>query len=134
MTLKKSYKAFVLWMIGFLAAIFAVAFIPAEDETLPMRLIILLVAWGMVSMCCIIRKTEYVYWINGITYEDAVEAGSERRKEFARRHLVIFLRFALLLTAVSVLTTLLGWSAWIDFTFGTVGLIVAAIRTTSIKL
>ena len=134
MALKKSYKGFVLWMIGFLAALVAVAFIPAGDETLPIRLIMLLMAWSMVSMSFIIWKTEYVYWINGVTYEDAVKAGHERRKEFARRHLVIFLRFALLHTAVALVMTLLGWSAWIDFTFGNVGLIVAAIRTTPIKL
>ena len=134
MTLKKSYKGFVLWMIGFLAAIFAVAFIPSEDEMLPMRLIMLVMAWGMASMAWLIWKTEAVYWYNGITYEDAVAAGPERRKEFARRHLVIFWRFALLMTAASILMAMLGWSAWIDFAFGTLGLVVACICTTPIKL
>ena len=134
MELKKSYRGFVLWMIGFLAVIFAVAFVPAQDETLPIRLIMLLMSRSMVSMSFIIWKTEYVYWINGTSYEDAVKAGSERRKEFARRHLMIFLRFALMMSAVSLLTALLGWSAGIDFTCGTVGLVVAAIRTTPIRL
>ena len=134
MRLKKSYKAFVLWMIGFLAATFAVAFVPAEDEMLPMRLIMLVMAWGMASLAYLIWKTEYVYWYNGTTYEEADTAGSERRKEFAWRHLLIFLRFALVMTAVSILAMMLGWSAWIDFTVGTVGLVVACICTTPIKL
>ena len=134
MTLKKSYKGFILWMIGFLAAIFAVAFIPSEDEMLPMRLIMLVMAWGMASLAFLIWKTEAVYWYNGTTYEEAVAAGPERRKEFARRHLVIFWRFALLMTAVSILLTLLAWSAWIDFAFGTVGLVVACVCTTPVKL
>ena len=134
MELKKSYKGFVLWMIGFLAAIFAVAFIPAEDEMMPMRLIMLVMCWGVASMAFLIWKTESVYWYNGTSFEDAVAAGQERRKEFAWKHLVIFLRFALLMTAVSVVTMLLGWSAWIDFAFATVGLCVAGFMTVPIKL
>ncbi len=134
MELKKSYKGFVLWMIGFLAATFAVAFVPAEDEMLPIRLIMLVMAWGVASMAFLIWKTEYVYWFNGTSYEEAVAAGQERRKEFAWRHLVIFGRFALMMTAVSVVMMLLGWSAWIDFAFGTVGLCVAACMTVPIKL
>lgn len=134
MELKKSYKGFVWWMIGFLAAIFAVAFIPAQDEMMPMRLIMLVMAWGVASMAFLIWKTESVYWYNGTSYEDAVAAGQERRKEFAWRHLVIFLRFALMATAVSCLTLLLGWSAWIDFAFAIVGLCVACCMTVPIKL
>ena len=134
MELKKSYKGVVWWMIGFLAAIFAVAFIPAQDEMMPMRLIMLVMAWGVASMAFLIWKTESVYWYNGTSYEDAVAAGQERRKEFAWKHLVIFLRFALLMTAVSVVTMLLGWSAWIDFAFATVGLCVACCMTVPIKL
>ena len=101
---------------------------------LPMRLIMLMMAWGLASLAYLIWRTEYVYWYNGTTYEEADTAGSERRKEFAWRHLLIFLRFALVMTAVSILAMMLGWSAWIDFTVGTVGLVVACICTTPIKL
>ncbi len=132
--LKKSYKGFVLWMLGFLALVFAAAFVPSEDEMLPMRLITLVMCWGVASMAFLIWKTEAVYWYNGTSYEDAVAAGQERRKEFAWRHLVIFLRFALMMTAASCVTLLLGWSAWIDFAFGTVGLVVACFMTVSLKL
>ena len=134
MELKKSYKGFVLWMIGFIVLVMAVGFVPTEDEMLPMRLIMLVMCWGVASMAFLIWKTEHVYWYNGTSYEDAVAAGSERRKEFAWRHLLIFGRFALMMTAVSVMMALLGWSAWIDFAFGTVGLTVACICTTPIKL
>jgi len=134
MELKKSYKGFVLWMIGFLAATFAVAFVPAEDEMMPMRLIMLVTVWAVAGMAFIIWRTESVYWYNGTSYEDAVAAGQERRKEFAWKHLVVFARFALMATAVSVVMMLLGWSAWIDFAFATVGLCVAAFMTVPIKL
>ena len=134
MALKKSYTGFVLWMIGFVALMFAIVFVPSEDFQLPMRLIMLLMAWGVASLTFIVWRTEYVYWFNGTTYEDAVAAGHERRKAFAWRHVKVFGRFALLMTAVSCATSLLGWSAWIDFAFGTVGMIVAACRTIPFKL
>ena len=134
MELKKSYKGFVLWMIGYVVALLALAFMPAADEGLVMRYTMLVTVWAVAGMAFIIWRTESVYWYNGTTYEEAVAAGRERRKEFARRHLVIFLRFALLMTAVSVVTMLLGWSAWIDFAFATVGLCVACCMTVPIKL
>lgn len=134
MELKKSYKGFVLWMIGYVVALLALAFMPAADEGLVMRYTMLVTVWAVAGMAFIIWRTESVYWYNGTTYEEAVAAGRERRKEFARRHLVIFARFALMATAVSCLTLLLGWSAWIDFAFATVGLCVACCMTVPIKL
>jgi len=134
MELKKSYKGFVLWMIGYVAALLALAIIPAVDEGLVMRYTMMVTVWAVAGMAFIIWRTESVYWYNGTTFEDAVAAGSERRKEFARRHLAIFVRFALMMTAVSVVMMLLGWSAWIDFAFGTVGLCVAGFMTVPIKL
>lgn len=134
MELKKSYTGFVLWMICFVALMFLIVLIPSEDFQLPMRLIMLLMSWGVASMAFIIWRTEYVYWYNGTTYEEAVAAGHERRRAFAWLHLKVFVRFALLMTAVSCLTCLMEWSAWIDFVFGTVGLIVTACCTIPFKL
>ncbi len=131
---KKSYTGFVLWMLGFVAALLGICFLPTQDEQVLMRLIMLLLAWGVASMAFIIWKTEYVYWINGTTFEEAEAAGSERRKAFAWRHLRIFGMFALMMTVVSCATYLLGWSAWIDFAFGTIGIIAACCFTIPIKL
>ena len=135
MELKKSYTGFVLWLLGFLAAMFGICFLPMiEDWQAPMRLLMLLMVWFMAGLAFHVWRTEQIYWYNGTTYEDAVAAGSERRKEFAWRHFVIFLRLALLTTAVCAATLLLGWSAWIDFTFATVGLVAACCFTVPIKL
>ena len=131
---KKSYTGFILWMVGFVAALLAICFIPVEDEQVLMRLIMLLMAWSVTGMAFIIWKTESVYWYNGTTFEEAEAAGSERRKAFAWKHLKIFGVYALAASVLSALMQLLGWSAWIDFTLATLGLVVAACMTMPIKL
>lgn len=131
---KKSYKGFVVGLIVFLALMVGIILIPAENEQLPMRLIMLLMVWYMAALSFHVWRTEQVYWYNGTTFEDAEAAGSERRKEFAWRHFRIFGMFALLMTVLSCAMQLLGWSAWIDFTVGTVGICVAACMTIPIKL
>ena len=131
---RKSYKGFVAGLIVFLALMVGIILIPAEDESLFMRLVMLLVAWYMAWLSFHVWRTEQVYWYNGTTFEEAEAAGSERRKEFAWRHFRIFGLFALLMTLLSCGMQLLGWSAWIDFTVGTVGICVACFMTIPIKL
>lgn len=131
---KKSYTGFILWMVGFVAALLAICFIPVEDEQVLMRLILLLMAWSVTGMAFIIWKTESVYWYNGTTFEEAEAAGSERRRAFAWKHLKIFGVYALAASVLSALMQLLGWSAWIDFTLATLGLVVAACMTIPLKL
>lgn len=131
---KKSYTGFILWMVGFVAALLAICFLPVEDEQVLMRLILLLMAWSVTGMAFIIWKTESVYWYNGTTFEEAEAAGSERRRAFAWKHLEIFGVYALAASVLSALMQLLGWSAWIDFTLATLGLVVAACMTIPLKL
>lgn len=131
---KKSYKGFVVGLLVYLALLLGIAFIPAVDEQLPMRLVMLLTAWYMAALSFQVWLTEQVYWYNGTTFEAAEAAGSQRRKAFAWRHFRIFGRYALIQTAVALVMVLLGWSAWIDFSVGTVGLCIAAFMTMPIKL
>lgn len=131
---KKSYTGFILWLMIFVAAMLCVSLIPTEDWQLLMRLIILLMAWGIAALAFIIWRTEQVYWYNGITYEEAEAAGSERRKDYAWRHLKVFGIYALSISVFVWVIQMLGASAWIDFTIGTVGLIVAGCCTMPIKL
>ncbi len=131
---KKSYKGFVMGLLVFLVLLMLIAFIPAEDEQLPMRLIMLLTVWYMAALSFQVWRTEQIYWYNGTSFEDAEAAGSERRKEFAWRHFRIFGRFALIQTGLALVMCLLGWSAWIDFTVGTVGICIACFMTIPIKL
>ena len=131
---KKSYTGFVLWMVGFVAALLAICFLPVSDAAVLTRLILLLMAWGVASMAFLIWKTESVYWYNGTTFEEAVAAGSERRKAFAWKHLRVFGFYALGVTILAALMHWLGASMWIDFTVGTVGLVIATCMTIPFKL
>lgn len=131
---KKSYTGFIVWLLVFLGGMAAICFCPVEDESVLVRLIILLMSWFVAGLTFHIWRTEQIYWYTGTTFEEAEAAGPERRREFAWKHFRIFGRFALLVTVVSCATYLLGWSFWIDFAFGTVGLIAAAVRTMPIKL
>ena len=131
---KKSYTGFILWLMIFVAATLGISLLPTEDWQLMMRLIILLMAWGIAALAFIIWRTERVYWYNGITYEEAEAAGSERRKDYAWRHLKVFGIYALGISVFVWGMQMLGASAWIDFTVGTIGLIVAGCCTMPIKL
>ena len=131
---KKSYRGFVLGLIVFLVLLLSISFIPALNEHLVMRLIMLLTVWYMAALSFHIWRTEQIYWYNGTAFEDAEAAGSERRKAFAWQHFRIFGVFALVQTVLACAMMLLGWSAWIDFTVGTVGICVACFMTIPIKL
>ena len=131
---KKSYKGFVMGLIAYLVLLVGVVFIPAKDEQLPMRLIMLLTVWYMAALSFHVWRTEQIYWYNGTSFEAAEAAGSDRRKAFAWQHFRIFGRFALIHTAVALAMLVLRGSAWIDFTVGTVGLCVACFMTMPIKL
>lgn len=132
--LKKSYKGFAAWLIAFIAALLALGLMPTPDTALLMRLILLLMAWGIAALAFIIWRTEQVYWCNGTSYEEAEAAGSERRKEFAWKHLRLFGGYALGLSVFIWVMHMLGVSAWVDFTVGTVGLIATSCCTMPIKL
>lgn len=132
--LKKSYKGFAVWLIAFIAATLALGLLSTQDIALLMRLILLLMAWGIAALAFIIWRTEQVYWYNGTSYEEAEAAGSERRKEFAWKHLRLFGGYALGLSVFVWVMHMLGVSAWVDFTVGTVGLIATGCCTMPIKL
>ena len=136
MELKKSYKGFVLWMLGYLLLCFGpIPFLPENvDGGLMTRYIMNITTLDMAALAWLILKKEAVYWYNGTEYEEAVKAGSERRKEFARKHFQVFFRFAVLYLLFTLLMMFLHAPFWIDMIVGTIGLIVAAISTNRFKL
>ena len=134
MELKKSYKGLVWWMLIYTAALFAIAFLPVEDEGLMIRLILTGTAWGVAIMAYMIYRTEYVYWDNGTTYEEAVAAGSDRRKAFAKKHLDRFTACAAVCLMYSAAAQAMGWPFWIDIIVFCVVLIASAISTMKFKL
>ena len=134
MEYRKSYKGFILWLLGYLLAAFAPTLLPSMDADLMMRLIFNLTAVGIVLLILIMLRTESVYWINGVTFEQARDAGSERRRAFARAHLARFGYFALGYALFSAFTQLRGLNIAIDGVVFCVGLVAVALTTRNIKL
>ena len=135
MEYRKSYKAFVLWLVVYMAAMFSPVLLPKDtDAGLVMRLVFNLTSMGLVVLMWIIWRTESVYWINGTTYEQARDAGSARRREFAAAHMKVFSLFALGYAIFSVIMQLQSVGFVADIVVFCVGLIAAALSTLRIKL
>ena len=93
---------------------------------------------GMIFYYYLSDKTEK-YMVNllkddGISYEEAKEAGSERRKKFALVHMKRFGYFALAFFLYNVVSVLVGVPYGVDITIACVGLIIVAFSTMKIKL
>ena len=134
MEYKKSYRGLVFWMIGYIVVMFAPMFLPKMDGGLLTRLTLILGMAGIPALMWIIWRWEKVYWINGVTFEQARDAGSERRRAFAMAHLKPFGLAALGYIVFSVIMQLCGVHFWIDIVVFCVALIGAAISTMKVKL
>ena len=132
--LKKSYKSFVVFMILFMASMFLPILLPFKDEALLVRIVLNICNLGIVILMVMIFLNERVYWFNGITYEEALLAGSLRRKIYAKRHLVVFFIAFIIYFFLSIIFQVLNISMWVDIILNTIVVIVAAISTIRIKL
>lgn len=133
MELKKTYKGCILWMAGLVAVSVGVVFLPVSTVVM-IRMINNCCSLGITLVAYIIYKTEYVYWYSGTSYEEAVKAGSDRRKMFAWQHLRCFGIFSLAFLIYSIAGHLLHISYWIDIAVLLIGIVVAAFLTFRYKL
>ena len=135
MEYRKSYRGLVIWLVGYLALALAPLLLPeGTDAGLVMRLVFNLTSAGFAALMWIIWRTESVYWINGTSFEQARDAGGERRRAFAAAHLRVFARFAAGYALFSAVTQLTGVHYAVDIAVFTVGLIAAAASTVRFKL
>lgn len=132
--MKKSYKGFLWWMLEFIVTMFGCVCLPIENSAILTRIAMNLCVINIVLLSFIIYKTESVYWYNGTEFEQAVEAGSERRKVFAWKHLKRFGVCALLYLVYSILGQLFQIPCGVDCVVVTVVLVAAAISTIKIQL
>ena len=133
MEYKKSYTGLILWLIAFLAVCFGVLLLPVPGMAM-MRITIHLCTVGMAILAWIVYLTGAVYWYNGISYEEAKEAGEERRKQYAFKHVRAFAIFAVCGLLFSAALQWLKISEWVDFVVLTIGLMAVAISTIRFKL
>jgi len=132
--LKKSYKGFVIWLVLYMISFFVPIFLPSMSTQLLIAVIDNIMLIGCAILSLIIYITEQIYWYNGTSYEDAVAAGSERRKCFALEHLKRFGIAAVAFLIYSVISILIGIPYGVDITIAIVAILVAAISTIKIKL
>ncbi|MBR4080258.1 MAG: hypothetical protein IKK21_00560 [Clostridia bacterium] len=134
MKLKKSYRGFVLWMLGFVAGMAAIILLGTADAALMTRVLLCFTAADVALLAFIVWRTEQIYWYNGTEYEEAVKAGRERRRTFAWRHFRTFGGYALGQIIFCGVMHLLGLPWWIDIIVFCVGLCSAAFSTMRIRL
>lgn len=131
--LNKSYWGVVIWMIGFMAGMLALAFLPIEDPHLAARVYDVACAAGIEVLMFMIYKTEKIFWINGVSYQEALEAGSDRRRAYALKYVK---RFGILTVGTllfSLLAQLLRLNILIDILVFVAGIMVCAFSTMKWK-
>ena len=134
MDYKKRYKGLVLFLLIFFTLMIGGAFLPGISEDSSMRLTTNICTIGMAALSFLVYKTEAVYWYNGISFEAAQKAGSQRRKIYAWRHLKLFGGFALIFLPLSLLFHFLRLAPAVDTAIGMAGLILSALYSIRIKL
>lgn len=134
MELKKSYKGFFIWIIVFFISMISIALLSIEDISLMIKIIFNMISIEISILTYIIYKTEYIYWYSGLNYEDALNASSDRRKEYGYRHFKIFIRYTVIVFIYSIIAYYLVIPYWIDILIFVFGMIITAISTMGIKL
>lgn len=134
MEYKKSYLGFWLWLLAMCALSFMCAFLPEMDEQIMIAIIDNIMTSSCFVLTVIVYLTENIYWYNGTSYEDALNAGKERRKKFALAHMKRFGIFAGVFLLYSVISILLGIPYGVDIVVVVAGLVITAISTVKIKL
>lgn len=121
-------------MLGFIAAAAVVSLLPIEDEGLFARIINNLCTVGIEILMFLIYKTEKIFWINGISYEEAVAAGSHRRRALARKYVKLFGIFGASFFLFSVIAQLLHLHWGIDVALVIAGMTACAFSTMRFQL
>ena len=117
-----------------MAVAIGAVFIPGFTGMQAVRLSLCACAVLLALLMLMIYVSEKVYWINGVTFEKAVEAGSERRKAFAKKHLTVFACAAAFFVVISAFLNAFHMHVMIDTAVFTVIEIIAAVRTIKYKL
>lgn len=134
---RKTYTLLVLWIVGLLPSLLLFGFsmeqIGISEDILVKPLLWLISLW-LVGLFRVIYRTQNIYWINGISYKQAKEAGEERRKAFALRHLNAFARVGMLYTLYIIGSFVFTLPVWADIGVFMALMIGAAIRTIPFKL
>lgn len=132
---KKNYKPLIVFFLAFISTIVIGVLIAAKlcpDNE--MRVSMALLNAGAFTLTLIIYKTRYIYWYNGVSFEDAQNASEERRKAFALSYMKRFLIPVAIILIFIPISVIAGLPQWVDFIIGALSLIAVAISTVTVKL
>ena len=137
-TLKKGYGGFILWIILFTAGVTGISFLPvvtgSEDVDLMIRIIDCVTMISLDLLLLMIYRNEKVFWFTGITYEQALAAGSARRKSYAAFHLRAMGILTAVIIPLSIVGQILHFSWVVDFVGFVGGLLIYSIFAMFRKL
>ena len=131
---KESYKGLVGMILGFVVLMFLFPFLTDLQGKFTAVISMNLVNLWVALLALVIYKTECIYWYNGVSYEDAENAGSERRKAYAMQHLRRFGIYAGAFVLYSLVSCIVGFHIAIDFIIAGIGIVSVAVSTIRIKL
>ena len=134
MEYKKSYKLLWLWFALFVGLMVLAAMLPIDNKSLAILITMNICNGGVALLSFMIYKTQYIYWYNGIEFEEAKAAGEERRIAYGYAHWRLFGGFAALYFAYSLLAQVIPFGIILHILLGTVGLVIAAFSTMKINL
>lgn len=132
---KKNYKPLALFFVTLVTALVLGGL--ASSKFFPdssMRVTAIILHLALPALTFIIYKTGYVYWYNGVSFEDAQKATEEQRKAYAKAHLKRFSIASAIFLVFTAISIFAGLPQWLDFTVGALTLIITAISSVNIKL
>lgn len=132
---EKTYKPFIAWLIGFpIFLILITKGLANLSVKISVLVTLILTVFSLYLLMLMIYKGEYVYWINGgPTFEEAKEAGSEKRKEFAKAHLDIFSKITWLSFVYGAISLLLKFNMWLDIVVIIMMVVIGTFSTIMIE-
>lgn len=133
MHMKKSYLGLIVWLVVYMGLMSVCGFLPLGADLL-IRVFMVFTAVALVALMAMMYFMDRVYWMNGVSFEQAVEAGIQRRKRYAFLHLRLFGIFAIAYTLYSVVAYVLHFPWVVDIVVFTLATIVVALYSNKYKL
>lgn len=133
---KRSYAAFFIWLVVFCLVMMAVTLFTdvytdmANDLITKMLLII--TTFAIEVLFYMIKVTEKIYWLNKITYEEAVYMTRDERRRYAGRQLR-YVSYGFLATTLYVSVGIIANTpSWLDCMV--VGAIMGIVAYTAVNV
>lgn len=131
---KKNYSVLVLLFVLYLVATYLVILLPDFGREILSIIEINMMNFWLVLLTFVIYKTGWIYWYNGVTYEQAEKVSDGARKRYAHKYFKRFFIATLIMLIVSALVILFKGPWYAVIFYDVIVIIAVAISTMNIKL